>query len=311
MNTHLRKPPVLLNRFSIILYSSTSYFTFIANRVIPNQENDDNHVNLPLLLHQQFYQSTFLVQVARERLYAMRTYFLLPHLLSNALVAANDQARAFPVDSSIPIETTCLEIEHEHTAQGRLGEMLQTKELKHSSSRDVQHQNIDHFDADKGNLVAKHSEPTTLSKSSTERSADLYALRVPFYDQEGYMALFLSNETAVPFCKDVSEALYDDSEKVFLHLDLRLGNSTTKIPVREDNAIGFCQKVKGKEHVGDASSAPTRTSSRITRSTAEVQLRGRPRPISRLSRALQRQHLSRRFQSLPKPSQVKLARQGR
>jgi hypothetical protein len=197
----------------------------------------------------------------------MRTYFLLPHLLSNALVGVHGRARAFPLDNSIPIGTTSLDIEHEHAAQGRLGELSQTKESKHSPSRDVQHQNIDHFGARKGNLVAKHSEPTTLPKSSTERSVDLYALRVPLYDQEGYMAIFLSNETAVTFCKDVSEALYDDSEKVFLHLDLRLGNSTTEIPVREDNAIGFCQKVKRKEQVGDGSSSPTRTSSRITGGT--------------------------------------------
>jgi hypothetical protein len=231
----------------------------------------------------------------------MRTYFLLSHLLSKALVAVHDRARAFPLDSSIPIGTTSLEIEHEYAAQGRLGELSQTKELKHSPSRDVQHQNIDHIDARKGNLVAKHSEPTTLPKSSTERSVDLYALRVPLYDQEGYMAIFLSNETAVTFCKDVSGALYDDSEKVFLHLDLRLGNSTTEIPVREDNAIGFCQKVKRKEQVVASLGVQ-----RLRRAQGEVRLRGRPRLISRLSRALQSQHLLKRVQSLPRPLHVKL-----
>jgi hypothetical protein len=209
--------------------------------------------------------------------------------------------------SSIALVTTYLEVEHEHTVQGRLRDLSQTKMLKHSPSRDVQDQNIDQFDDDKGNLAARYSEPTKSPKSSTERSIDLYALRVPFNDQEGYMALFLSNETAVPFCKDISEALYDDSEKVFLHLDLRLGNSTTEVPVREDNAIGFCQKVKGKEQVGDGSSAPTRTSSRITGSPAAKESAG-GNTTARLSEAnktiVSNTAKATSIEEIPKPSET-------
>jgi hypothetical protein len=81
------------------------------------------------------------------------------------------------------------------------------------------------------------------------------------------MALFLSNKTTVPFCKDISETLYEDSASMFLHLDLRLANSITEIPIREDNAIGFCQKIRNTEQSGDGSSTPTRSRRRFAPST--------------------------------------------
>lgn len=88
-------------------------------------------------------------------------------------------------------------------------------------------------------------------KDTSKRSKDLYGLRVPFQDEDGYLALFFSNITATPFCKGVSEMLYEDSAKVFLDLNIKLHNAKTKIPVREDWAIEFCQKVRNNEGFGD------------------------------------------------------------
>lgn len=105
----------------------------------------------------------------------------------------------------------------------------------------------------------------------TKRSDNLYALRVPFHEQEGYMVLFVSNSTAVPFCKGISDALYEDSDKVFVEQEVTLsGNSPTKVPVREDNAICFCNGVKEREGYSDDSPPTASAGSRTSRPTATV-----------------------------------------
>jgi hypothetical protein len=192
---------------------------------------------------------------------------LLVHLLFYALVAANYRALAFPVGSSLPTATTSPQVEYESTAREGFGDLPQTIVSKHSLTFKLQDHAIDNVYYDKGAIAIRHFDTPTSPKTRTKRSADLYTLRIPFSDQERYMALFLSKETTVPFCKDVSGTLYEDSENVFLHLGLRLGNSTTEIPVREDDAIGLCQKIRNNEQSGDGSLAPARTSSRFAPST--------------------------------------------
>jgi hypothetical protein len=142
----------------------------------------------------------------------MNTFILILHLLFNALVAAKDQATLF------------------HSGSGR--------SITSTSTRTV-------YDT----LAAESTKASVSSDILIKRSDNLYALRVPIDDQEGYIALFLSNNTAVPFCKDVSETLYEDSERILLTLYVDLGNLTTKIPVREDSAIAFCRNIKENEYI--------------------------------------------------------------
>jgi hypothetical protein len=199
----------------------------------------------------------------------MKTSVMLLELLFNALVGANYQAVAFPVGSSTPTMTTLSNIGYDTTVRRKLETSsalfgtIDQEASKGSNSHSLQGHNIDTFDDRESILGVGDSETPKPFNLPTKRSVDLYALHVPILNQEGYIALFLSNETAVPFCRDVSETLYEDSEKVFLHLDVELGNSTTtKIPVREDSAIGFCRGLKKHEQSGDGGLAsPTETSS--------------------------------------------------
>lgn len=100
------------------------------------------------------------------------------------------------------------------------------------------------------------------------RSDDLYNLHIPFQDDEGYMALYLSNTTAILFCSDVGTTIYEDSAKVFLPLSVKTENSTTIVPVREDRAIEFCQNVRKNEGGGNEPT-PSKGSGRLSM-TAEM-----------------------------------------
>jgi hypothetical protein len=119
-------------------------------------------------------------------------------------------------------------------------------------------------------VTARASEHADLLETPVRRSDNLYALHVPLHEQEGYMALFVSNTTTVMFCKGVSNTLYEDSDKVFVELQVALSNnSTTKLPIREDKAIGFCHDFK--EHEGhDDSSSPTKAPSSRTSKTTKT-----------------------------------------
>jgi hypothetical protein len=206
----------------------------------------------------------------------MKTSVMLLELLFNALVGANYQAVAFSVGSSTLTMTTLSNIGYDTTVRRKLETSsalfgtIEQEASKGSNSHSLQGHDIDRFDDRESILGVGNSETPEPFNLPTKRSVDLYALRVPILNQEGYIALFLSNETAVSFCKDVSKTLYEDSEKVFLHLDVKLGNSTTtNIPVREDSAIGFCRRLKKHEQSGDGGLAPPTETSSLTSGIAK------------------------------------------
>jgi hypothetical protein len=137
-----------------------------------------------------------------------------------------------------------------------------------SSPHSVPHQNADR----ENNLAARHSADEEPSEPATLEGADLHPLNITFHNDNGYMATYLPDRTATAFCKNVSLASVDASEPVFLDLEIKIRNSTTTIPVREDSALVFCKGHKKYErHSGSSVSTtlPSKASGSIEISTAE------------------------------------------
>ncbi|KAH7078698.1 hypothetical protein BKA63DRAFT_591335 [Paraphoma chrysanthemicola] len=137
---------------------------------------------------------------------------------------------------------------------------------------------------------------------SLKRSADLYSLHVPF-SNGGYAELFLSNSTAAPFCQHVSTSLFEDSTEYFVDLKIKFRNSSATVPIREDEAVAFCQNVQKHERASDkagsmiepSNAATTRnanpkyheTKSTYVAKTTTTRLgKGSPNPASNLMSAV-------------------------
>jgi hypothetical protein len=101
-------------------------------------------------------------------------------------------------------------------------------------------------------------------KAQTKRSANLYALHISLGEKEGNMDLFLPNTTALWFCKNVPDVLYNDSLKTFHGLGLRVGDVDVVIPVREEQAEEFCQSVKKDEKANEGLD-PTKTANGVNK----------------------------------------------
>ncbi|KAF1914054.1 hypothetical protein BDU57DRAFT_531866 [Ampelomyces quisqualis] len=191
------------------------------------------------------------------------------HMLLSALFLNSAQAIAFPTDLKNSLAVTKA-INHT-TVRGRSGGVL--AHLGSDGSRELLTplHLIQLRNADSSHDVTDIHNSETLNHADLEglakRSTGLYALHIPFHERKGYIAVYLSNTTAIPVCKNVLDALYEDSAKVFLELKVNLGNTTTKIPVREDKVIKLCQSFQSKD---DDNSNTTILSSDLATTTEAV-----------------------------------------
>jgi hypothetical protein len=187
----------------------------------------------------------------------MRTGFFLQLFLST-LVNDIDKAYALPASTSDFAIVRVAKTTHQSSPSGNfttpptLKPCTTHRQSMDSSIHNSHPQTQLQPRNDRQALTTRTLESTELTK----RSANLYALRVPFHEQEGYIALFLSNTTALSLCQNIPDTLYEDSGKIFHNLTLQFETSNALIPVHEDYAIDFCHGVKqGEGHDTSLTSA--------------------------------------------------------